>query len=172
MTNNISIKTKQFEQVFDRNFSAIYNYVYFKTGHHPTAEDITADVFVKAFEHYESYNPEKCGIQTWLRAIAHNAVVDHFRKNSRMVANGQEILRYMPADDDIEAGYIDKELTSQLIALVKQLPELHQELLSLKYFLGMTNREISRVTALSETNVGTILHRVIRKLKKQMEQVQ
>lgn len=165
MEKTTPVKAIEFEKVFHSNYSKIYNYIYFKTGNHTDAEDLTADVFVKALKHYHRFDPEKCGVATWLRTIAHNTVVDYFRKRGRYYFENGPVLDGLASELDVESSYMQQETWTHLVSLIKELPAKHQELLAQKYFLGMTNREISKISGLSESNVGTILHRVIARLK-------
>ena len=159
-----------FEAMYEAYFSRVYNYIYYRVRNAVKAEDLTADVFVRAFEYRKSYDPDKGGPEAWLSGIARNAVNSYFRKNAGEppVIELTELLRG-PADT--EDDVIQQEDRRQLLSLVRKLPKAHQELLALKYFSRLTNREIAKMTGLSESNVGTILHRVIEQLRKNFKEI-
>ena len=158
-------KTEEFEQLYEERFTAIYNYVYFRVGNPQTAEDLTADIFVRAYNYWDSYASGKGEREKWLWAITHNAIKTHFKKVMQR-PQYDEWSEFLCADVDIEDSFIQKEDVRLLLAHIRRMPEEKQELLSMKYFLRMTNREIAKATGMSESNVGTTLHKLIGKLRK------
>ena len=71
-----------FEEVYEQNFRYVYNVVYMRVMHRETAEDITSEVFVKAWKNYDRFDPEIATPVTWLCAIANNEVKMYLRKAS------------------------------------------------------------------------------------------
>ena len=97
-------------------------------------------------------------------AIARNVATDHLRSRRN----------YAPLDEAAEvaaAGTPETEHArtqdrERLATLVERLPERERELLALKYGAGITNRAIAELTGLSESNVGTIVHRAVQTLRR------
>ena len=72
-----------FGELYQLFYDKIYRYVYFKTGRSVEAEDITEDVFLRMLESIGSFKWKGPPFSSWLFRIAHNLVVDHFRKKGR-----------------------------------------------------------------------------------------
>jgi RNA polymerase sigma-70 factor (ECF subfamily) len=70
----------------------------------------------------------------------------------------------------VEEVVAEREERDRLAALLARLPARERELIALKYGAGLTNREIARLSGLSETNVGTILHRTVQRLREEWEE--
>lgn len=160
-------KSEQFEEMFKEHFTRVYNYIYYRIGNAATAEDLTADVFVRAYEYWESYTPVKGDFSDWIGGIARNTVNTHFRKSS---AQKQSIgmSDFLRADTDVEAEFLHKETMRRMFSQIEKLPDARQELLAMKYLLRLTNRDIAKLTGMSESNVGTTLHRIIVALQKNL----
>jgi RNA polymerase sigma-70 factor (ECF subfamily) len=141
----------------------IYNYFRYRFGTGADAEDLTARTFEKAWRARRRYRRDLAGFATWLLRIARNVSIDHMR-SLRQHAPLEEALETQ-AQDTPEEEQARESDSNRLAALLAQLPDRERELLSLKYGAGATNREIARVTGLSESNVGTILHRSVQTLR-------
>src|SRR5262249_43642310 len=128
------------------------------------AEDLTAATFEKAWRARDSYRRDIAGFATWLLAIARNVAADHVRARRvhAPLEEAQEVSATgTPEEDNARASAGDR-----LRALLTRLPDRERELISLKYGAGATNRAIAKLTGLSESNVGTIVHRVVEALRR------
>ena len=96
---------------------------------------------------------------------------EYLRKDRLSEQKLQEItpLEEMPAKFDIEEMYQQQQEKVHLRRILFKLPEREQDLIALKYGAGLTNREIAQVTGLSESNVGSILHRTVNNIRTQLE---
>lgn len=131
------------------------------------AEDLTAITFEKAWKTRQNFNPQKGQAHAWIVGIARNVNADHFRRKPVEIPLEcmPEATQSMSADDNLQ-----RKLEFQSIwKILSQYPKREQELITLKYGAELTNREIARITGLSESNVGTILHRVVDKLRTEWE---
>jgi RNA polymerase sigma-70 factor (ECF subfamily) len=75
--------SKAFSELYEAYFDKIYRYILLKTGNQSDAEDMTQQVFLKALKSLPSYKYQEVPFSAWLYRIAHNQMVDHFRKSSR-----------------------------------------------------------------------------------------
>jgi RNA polymerase sigma-70 factor (ECF subfamily) len=75
-----------FNQLYEEHFDRIYRYLVLKIGDRTEAEDLTQQVFLKALESIASYSWRGVPFSAWLFRIAHNQVVDYFRKMSKRKA--------------------------------------------------------------------------------------
>lgn len=150
--------TSQFDEVYRSYLRPVYAFVAFRVGNRAAAEDITAQVFEKAWRAYPRFDPRKTAISTWLFTIARNSLTDHYRSAGRKT---EEVELPEDLDAGAESDPVPRlealELRSELKAALTNLEPREQEIVSLKFGGTMTNRDISTVLQISESNVGTIL---------------
>ena len=154
--------------VYEEYLPRVYDYLRFRTGDNTLAEELTAQTFEKAWRGRHRYRFDLGAFSTWLFAIARNTAVTHYRKRYGS--------REVPLDS-VEAGTSDRgtciveEIVerqcdlARLHALLSRLDSRERELVELKYGAALTNRAIARLTGLSESNVGTLLHRTVLRLR-------
>lgn len=159
-------RREAFADMYDTCMPGVYRYINYRVGNASLAEDLTADVFEKALKHFDSYDRAKAAPSTWLATIARNTITDHFRKESRV-----QVVREDDAPEEVseEPETVDEiaklEEARQLKVCLSGLPQLDQDIISLKFGAGLNNREIARTLKLSESNVGTRLYRAVRRLR-------
>ena len=141
----------------------IYNFLRYRVGP-DDAEDLTARVFEKAWTHRRRYRRDLSAFGTWLFAIARNEAIDHSRRRRR--DEPLEAAASVAADGTPERHAGHRDDVERLGRLLGTLDARQRELVSLKYGAGLTNRQIARVSGLTESNVGTILHRTIATLRR------
>lgn len=148
---------------FSEQLPRIYNYFRYRVGPGPVAEDLTAATFEKAWRARDRYRRDRAAFGTWLFAVARNVAVDHFRSARASVSLEEaEEASAGPTPEEIAERRSDQE---RLGRLLERRTERERELLALKYGSELTNRDIARMTGLSESNVGTILHRAVQTLR-------
>jgi RNA polymerase sigma-70 factor (ECF subfamily) len=155
------------EAVYAETLPKIFHYFCYRVGDTIVAEDLTSLTFEKAWAGRERFRSDIGSFTTWLFGIARHVVVDHYRieKNElplEEAAPGTE-------QNSPETAFQRNSDFSRLAKLLAGLPERERELISFKYGAELTNRAIAKLTGLSETNVGTILFRVVRKLRQAWE---
>jgi len=160
-----------FEETYKKYFKRIFAYVCSRTGNETTSEDICQNVWQKVLDKFSSYDESKGNIEQWLFTIARNEVNSYFRlyfiKNFFSLT-GKEEFQQNKEQQPLEnlAGEEDKKLLFQCL---QDLDKRERDLISLKFFSSLNNREIAKVSGLSESNVGTILKRSLDKIRLKME---
>lgn len=163
-------RRETFEEMYDIYMPKIYRYMSYRLGNASIAEDLTADVFEKALKHFDSYQREKASQSTWLMTIARNTMTDFFRKESRVqVVREEDAPEEVSHDPSVEEQIDRIEEVRQLKLSLAGLPQLDQDIISLKFGAGLNNREIARTLNVSESNVGTRLYRAVRRLRDSFE---
>jgi RNA polymerase sigma-70 factor, ECF subfamily len=157
------------EALYATEMPRVYNFFRYRVGDDALAEDLTSATFEKAWRGRARYNRDLAAFSTWLFTIARHVAIDYYRR--RRYELTLDDVRGQP--DDVEERAPEAVATrhaefAQLASLLAMLPERERELLALKYGAGLTNREIARITGLSESNVGTIVHRTVRGLREEM----
>lgn len=161
-----------YAQLYDAHVSAIYRFVYLKVSHKQDAEDITSDVFLKAWG-YLTDNKEKdiSSLRGLLYTIARNNVVDFYRSRAKQNDKETDIDEYTQIKsqhnmfEDVAVG----QEASQLLRVIKTLKQEYQEVVLLKYIEEFSTKEISAITGKSKTSVRVTLHRALKKLKELLE---
>jgi len=152
------------DAVYAEQLPRVYNFFRYRLRDVALAEDLTAATFEKAWRARESYRRDLAGFATWLLAIARNVAADHHRgrREHAPLDEAAEVSAPGSPEED-NARLSDAE---RLRALIARLPDRERELLALKYGAGATNRAIAKLTGLSESNVGTIVHRIVQTLRR------
>jgi RNA polymerase sigma-70 factor (ECF subfamily) len=150
--------------VYAEQLPRVYNFFRYRLGNDAIAEDLTSRTFEKAWSARTRYRRELAGFSTWLISIARNVATDHLRaqRPHLPLEAAEDVATTRTPHDDVAK---ESDL-ARLGALLKQLPQREQELVALKYGAEATNRAIAELTGLSESNVGTILHRVVQTLRR------
>jgi len=130
------------------------------------AEDLAQTVFVQAWKSAARYQPT-AKFSTWLFTIARRVAQDHYRKpyNEISLADASNI----PTNELMEDTIQQDADFAHLSVLLARLADRERELVALKYGAGLTNRTIARLSGLSESNVGVILHRTMQTLRSEWE---
>jgi len=175
MKNILAIKTDvhpktediDWQAVYDYSLPKVFHYFCFKVGDPTLAEDLTAITFEKAWRGQRNFHSDIGQIQNWLMGIARNVASDHFRKKVREVPlkEGSERSFVTSFYEQLQQKW-DFEFIQSILT---QFPERERDLIAYKYGAELSNRAIAKLTGLSETNVGTILHRVVGKLRIEWE---
>ena len=152
------------DEVYAEQLPRVLNFFRYRLGDTADAEDLTARTFEKAWRSRHGYRRDVAGFATWLLTIARNVAIDHLRARQRYepldVAAAVASL-----DDTPEQQAVQHSEAQRLAALLAMLTPRQRELIAMKYGAEMTNRAIARATGLSESNVGTILHRAVEELR-------
>ena len=155
-----------FGELYSRYVKRIYSYVYYRTGNHHDAEDLTSRVFFKALAHIDRYKDRGVPFSAWLYRIAHNQVANWHRDRGRQ--------RVVPLDDHLTLGHgadapefiaENSEQEARLLASIRQLPPDRQQLLILKFVERMSNAEIGAVMNRTEGAIKSLYHRTLLSLR-------
>jgi RNA polymerase sigma factor (sigma-70 family) len=155
-----------FAELYEHYLPRVYRYINYRITDTHLAEDLTSTVFEKALTKFKSYSSEKASFSTWIFTIARNTLVDHYRLRHRE--------QTVPLDDPLTAGSPEASPEEEgeraeelgiLNACISELSSPEQEIISLKFGAEMTNRQIARILNLTESNVGVIVYRAVRKLR-------
>lgn len=157
---------RAFGELYERHVRRIYNYIYYRTGNHHDAEDLTARVFKRALDHVDGFEDQGVPVTAWLYRIAHNLVANFHRDRSRkpVVPLDDRILRsHLGAHPEAEA--IESEEIARLMEHVHQLPADRQQLLILKFVERLPNAEIGRIMGRTEGAIKSLYHRTLNALR-------
>jgi RNA polymerase sigma-70 factor (ECF subfamily) len=160
-------RATEWDARFGEHLPRIYNFFRYRVGP-DAAEDLTSATFEKAWVARERYRADRAGFGTWIFTVARHVAVDHYRRTRPHVSLDEVA--------ELEGGVTPEEIAerrsdeSRLTHLLTRRTDREREILALKYGAEFTNREIAGMTGLSESNVGTILHRAVQALRAEWDQ--
>jgi RNA polymerase sigma-70 factor (ECF subfamily) len=156
-----------FAGLYERHYDRIFRYVLFKIGDATDAEDITEEVFLKMLESIRSFRWRGPPFSSWLFRIAHNLVVDHYRKKSRRQTTSLEDAgRVVGASSNNIDRHLDIRLSMREVLLaMEQLTELQKEVISLRFAGGLSIMETAQSMGKKENAVKALQHAGISRLR-------
>jgi RNA polymerase sigma-70 factor (ECF subfamily) len=158
----VPARAADWDSLYAEQLPRIYNYFRYRVGP-DLAEDLTSETFEKAWRARQTYRRDLGAFTTWLYAIARNVAIDHFRRH--VAVEPLEAASHVASSASPEQDAIRASDAARLAILLSDLDERARELIALRYGAGLTNRTIARLSGLTESNVGTILHRAITDLR-------
>lgn len=155
-------------QLIERHQSRIYSFIYSKIKDRDLSDDIFQETFIKVINTIRKQNYNEEGkFLPWVMRIAHNLIIDYFRKQSKMkMKRDQEeysIFNMMlDGEMNIENKMIAGQIEDDLHVLIQKLPEDQQEIIRLRLFDDLTFKEISELNGISiNTALGRMRYAII-----------
>jgi RNA polymerase sigma-70 factor (ECF subfamily) len=164
----MGIKKGTWENVYKDLLPRVFNYFRYRLNDGYVAEELTSITFEKAWKARRRYEKDKGAFSTWIFTIARNTATDYLRTRGEEMELDAKNVKVDPIST--EDSYEKKEETHRLIEILSILDNREKELIGLKYGADLTNRKIAEITGLTESNVGTILHRTINKLREEWKE--
>ena len=157
-----------FAQLYEEHFEKIYRYVYFRLGNRTEAEDLTQEVFVKAFEAIGSYKWRNLPFSSWLFRIAHNQVVDYCRKDRRWEREywDDNIAIDAPSPEAIAEHEFEVE---ELNERIRKLSPAQREVILLRFAAELSLAEVAKMLGKSIGTVKALQYNAIMALRKMMQ---
>lgn len=139
----------------------IFNYLFYRTGFdRELAEDLTSEVFIKAFKSFDSFDKDK-QFQSWIFTITKNHLINYYKADKKTV----------PIEDVEQTLSIPPEDVGQLleinniISVIEKMDESDKEPLLLRYVSDLTNQEIAQALNKDEGAIRTQISRSLAKLR-------
>lgn len=153
-----------FEDLYRRSLPRVYAYVAALLRDRAAAEEVTAQAFERAYRKRRGFRASRGTPEAWLFGIARNAALDELRRRRRraeLAADVEDV--WSDAPEELAELAVRRDAVRAALA---DLEPRERELVTLKFAGGLSNAEIARVLGISESNVGTKLHRTLEKLRK------
>jgi|SRR5450759_2035997 RNA polymerase sigma-70 factor (ECF subfamily) len=162
--------TDAFGILYERYVKRIYNYIYYRTGNPFDAEDLTARVFHRAFDHISGYRNMGVPLSAWLYRIAHNLVANWHRDNHRRQEVPLEDVTIAPPTlDHPEITLVQNQEMERLLRTLRKLGSDRQQLIILKFVEHLSNTEIGLIMGRSEGAVKSLYHRTLLVLRDELQ---
>lgn len=172
LTNELEIVKKcqsgdldAFGELYEMYVNKIYDFIYFRTSHRETAEDLTSLVFIKALEKIKDFNIELGYFSAWIYRIARNSIIDHYRtkKVNENIDDHSEI------KDSTDLEY-EIDIKCSIDTVKKHINKLNKEqkdIIVMRVWDGLSYEEISKIIGKSEANCKVILSRALTAIRKE-----
>lgn len=169
-------KSSAFEILLSRHKDRIFTHIILMVKNKSLAEDIFQETFIKVINTLRKgkYN-EEGKFLPWVMRIAHNLVIDHFRRNKKMPMvrsdENYDVFATIKRDDEnVEQMLINGQIDSDVKKLIEHLPKEQREVVIMRHYLSMSFKEISEKTNVSiNTALGRMRYALIN-LRKLVEE--
>jgi RNA polymerase sigma-70 factor (ECF subfamily) len=161
--------TEAFGYLYDGFIERIYRYVFFRVTDEQTAEDLTSQVFTKAWEKLDRYKPSGAPFIAWLYTIARNIVIDYYRTRKETVDLDQAVSIAhdgTPPEDQVELHFEIEVLREAL----QQLTEDQQQVVVLKFINGLSTEEIAEQLGKRTGAIRALQMRALQSLARWMQE--
>lgn len=160
-------KQEYFGLLYEKYFDQIFRFVFKRLGgDEETAGDLTQQTFIKAMANMEKYTDVGLPFSSWLYRIAQNEVSMYFRSSKKHITVCVEQQAVFGLLDEVTSSHhMSVEEQERLILLLNDLKEEHCDLIELRYFQGISFKEISEIYNITEANAKMRVYRILEKLK-------
>jgi len=160
-------ESSAFEALYDHFYDQIFRYIAFKTSDSLIAEDLTEDVFLRMLESIRKFKPQGHPFSSWLFRIAHNRVIDHYRKQGRNKNVPLDtILTTVGESQSTLDTYVETKLAMREVnQAMENLTELQREVLNLRFAGGLSIKETAEAVNRNENSVKALQHSAVKKLR-------
>ena len=150
------------EQIYQNYYNKVYGYLLNKTNYSHDAEDLAADVFVKVYEKFDSYDETKASLSTWIYTITRNTLIDYYRTHRD----------YSEIPEAIESGYsteediCNEEMLAQLADALESLDERARYIIVQRFYHDKSLKDIAEEMNISYSYVKVLQQKALERMKK------
>ena len=163
-------ENEQFIRIYDDYFQKIYRFIFYKTCHRETAEDICSLTFTRALEKWHSFDSRRGSISAWLYGIARNSIIDFYRKQQKQgFSLSINDIWDFPSSEDILKELLKREQNVKLHRILNKLPSKQREIIMFRLWEDLPYKEISKIMNRSEAGCKMLFSRTLKKLKNTLE---
>jgi len=157
-----------FASLYERYLDPLFRYFYYRVGHRQDAEDLTEQVFLKAWQNIANYKSRGTPFSAWLYRIAHNLLVDYHRTRHET----EELDDSLKIEDDTASPdelLVRREEARELASALVQLSPVEQSVVVLRLIQGLDHRTVASIIGKSETATRSIQSRALARLARILE---
>ena len=157
-----------FGELYERYFDQIFRFVFKRLGGlEDVACDVTQQTFIKAMANLSKYEDRGLPFSSWLYRIAQNEVSMYFRnqKSVRTVEIEERKFKDLITEAEI-TGYMSESDQENLVRLLNDMEQEHLDLIELRFFQGLSFKEIADIYSITEPNAKMRVYRILERLKK------
>lgn len=181
LLRKIKTNPAQFSELFNLYYKPVFGYILRRTTNFDDTADIAAETFIKAFRNINKFTYTGVSVKVWLYRIATNEVNMFIRQKKRYSSIFERInsedaaifSKYLQEDRiELETELRKHNQFLMVMHELKTLPVKYQEVISLRYFEGKDNKEISEILGINEGTLKSLLSRGLEKLRKKCNRIE
>jgi RNA polymerase sigma-70 factor, ECF subfamily len=154
-----------FGRLYDRYVAEIYRFVHARLPNAAAAEDVTANVFLKALRGIPRYQDRGRPLSCWLYRIAERAVADYYRHEPQV----RELMEHLPVmGPGVEERAIERVEAEGIWTLVRKLPPQQRQAMQLRFGDDLSAREAAAIMGKTEAAVKLLVYRAVGRLRSQL----
>jgi len=163
----LRLDAEAFGQLYELYLDRIYRYVYHRVGSTVEAEDLTEQVFLRAWEHLGSYNDRGLPFTAWLYRIAHNLVIDYHRTRKQTEPLSENLEEHRPGPEEAVACRLE---AAEVADALRHLPPDQQQIITLRFVQGLSHAEAAVIMGKNEAALRALQYRALIALQKLLRQ--
>lgn len=157
---------KEFELIYNENFSKIFNFLAKLCSDHSLCEEMTQETFYQAFISLHRYNGS-CEISTWLAAIAKNVYLKYLKKNKIKFVDIDLVV--LADDEESPQRILEKRIEAKTVRrAVEALPQKYRDVVVLRIYAEAPYSEVAKLLKISENSAKVIFNRAKKILQKEL----
>ncbi len=157
-----------FERLVERWEGPLISYFRRLTGNNHDAEDLFQEAFIKVFKSAGTFNAKSCGFSGWIYTISHNLVCSFFRRRKSEQKRVRKSAEMNSSIHSMDVSENEKIPFNEIDSIFQDVPFSQRNCLELRYFQGLSYREIAEVTSLSVNTVKSNIYTGMRRLREQV----
>ncbi|HEY59854.1 MAG TPA: sigma-70 family RNA polymerase sigma factor [Anaerolineae bacterium] len=163
--SSISGDKHAFGKLYDFYYKQIYRYAFYRLSNREEAADMAANIFLRAWGHLPEFGKgNQRNFRAWLYRIAHNMIIDHYRKQ-RISSPLQEAVNVPQRKPGPEESFQKRERSKALANAINKLNPIAQQIIACRFIACMSHKETAEIAGLSEGNVRIIQYRALQQLQ-------
>jgi RNA polymerase sigma-70 factor, ECF subfamily len=160
--------SQAFGRLYDMHVDRVYRHIFYRVGNTADTEDLTQQVFIKAWQAVGRFKKMSSPFLAWLMTISNNTVIDFYRGRKNNVLLEEDFLSdcVTPGPEQMLEASVTREELDQAI---RRLPPEQQQVVLMRYVEDFSGRETAAAMGKSEEAVRIMLFRAIKRLKRTLE---
>ncbi len=156
-----------FEKLFNRHKDRVYSYIFYIVKNETLADDIFQDTFIKVINSLKKGKYNEQGVfVSWVTRIAHNLVIDYFRKEKKMPSYSNDEFDVFNSEEfshgNIEDEMVELHIKAEVKKLIQDLPDEQREVVLMRHYGQFSFKEIAEKTGVSiNTALGRMRYALI-----------
>ena len=151
-----------FGQLYQIHLDSIYRYIYYRVGNAAEAEDLTEQVFLKAWEHIAAYDQRGLPFAAWLYRVAHNLVVDYHRTRRPTTSLTEPLAETLVDKAAGPEEQVERRLAAAEVAeALRTLNPEQQQIILLRFVQGLSHAEAASIMGKSEGALRVLQYRAL-----------
>lgn len=164
------LSSADFEVIFESHYKKVYNFISFRINNHHDTEELVSQVFEKVMIKFYMYDETRSSMEAWIVGIAKNVVNDYFRAIKRQnIVSIDNVINLICGRSQPSEIVVKNDENKALVEVLSTLSQKERTIIAMKFSTGLKNTEIAEIMDISESNVGSILHRTLKKMRTKLE---